>query len=90
MSGAYYTDDMPPLIGEVVKVPDGEGGQYGRCRLGYFNGNPDAGHFEVEMPGGAVRLVPWADTHKPWPVPSGLDIPSRLTPYTPKYGKRRV
>lgn len=85
----YAMDDMPPLIGEAVRVPDGPGGQYGRCRLGYFNTNPDAGHFEVEMPDGTARLVPWKDTHAVWPVPGGVAIPAWLTPYSPVYGKRK-
>jgi hypothetical protein len=85
----HYMEDVPPLVGEAVQVPDGPGGQYGRCRFGYFSGSPDAGHFEVEMPDGSSRLVPWRDTRKAWPVPDGVAIPGWLAPYTPVYGKRK-
>lgn len=82
-------DDMPTMIGEAVKVPDG---RYGRVRLGYYGNNPSAGHFEVEFSEGPPDLFLWDEVDRTFtvPLPEGVTYPDLHARYTGQYGSGGV
>lgn len=82
--------DMPPRIGDVVRVIEADGRElYGRCRIGYFGEHVNAGHFEVEFTGRAPGLYPWAEVHSVYTgshgLPPGTEVPQRDAAYSPHF-----
>lgn len=82
--------DMPPRIGETVRVTEADGTEsYGRCRTGYFGEHANAGHFEVEFIDRAPGLYAWGDVHSVYTssrgIPPGTQVPPRDAYYSPRF-----
>ncbi|MET8983272.1 hypothetical protein ABZX85_47680 [Streptomyces sp. NPDC004539] len=49
--------DVPPLVGEVVRIVGQD--RWGRVRTAYYADSPDAGLFEIEFADGTLEKLPF-------------------------------